>query len=74
MYLRVKVFPKSKKESFEKRGDDEFLISVKEPAQKNLANKKVLEILSQNLKIPLKNIRIINGHHSRTKLISIRGK
>jgi len=71
MYIRVKVTPKSKREIFEQTGESEYHISLKEPAKNNLANTRILEILSLNLKTPIKNIRIINGHHSRSKLISI---
>ena len=36
-----------------------------------MANNRILEILSLELKIPINKIRIINGHQSPSKLISI---
>lgn len=71
MYIKVKVFPKSKKEVIEKISENRFEIKVKEKAEKNEANKKILEILSKYFKIEEKNIKIINGHHHHSKLLSI---
>jgi uncharacterized protein YggU (UPF0235/DUF167 family) len=71
MYVKVKAIPGSKKENFEKISDDTFKISVKEKAQANMANKRVLELLSDHFKVPTRKLRIINGHHSPSKLISI---
>lgn len=74
MYIKAKVTAGAKKEEFKEISPDTFSIKVKEKAQKNMANGRVLEILADHLKIPLKNIRIINGHHSPSKLISINEK
>ena len=71
MYIKAKVTPEAKKESFEKMSDDTFQISVKEKAQANMANKRVLELLANHFKVPTGKLRIINGHHSPSKLISI---
>lgn len=70
MYIHVKVTTKSKKESFEELKDNYFAISVKEPAEKNLANKKLIEILKNHFQSS-KGIRIISGHHSPSKLFSV---
>lgn len=70
MYLKVKVKAGQKREEIEKVNENTFHISVKEKAERNMANNRILEILSLELKIPLNKIRIINGHQSPTKLIS----
>jgi len=72
MYIKVRVKPNSKKEDVEKKSEESFIISVKEPAERNLANKRVLELLSSKLKISLNHIRIISGHHTPNKLVSIK--
>jgi len=72
MYIKVKVIPASKKESVVKKGEDRYTIAVREKAEQNRANKRMLELLAQELNTPLGNIRIINGHHSPSKLLSIR--
>ena len=69
MYIHVKVKTQSKREEVKQISSDHFEIGVKEKAVRNMANKRVVEILEDLFKT--KMIRIINGHHSSTKLISI---
>jgi uncharacterized protein YggU (UPF0235/DUF167 family) len=71
MYVRVRVTPGSKREVFEKISDDTFRISVKEKPQASMANRRILELLATHLKIPTGKLRIVSGHHSPVKLISI---
>ncbi len=74
MYIKVRVFPKSKKESIKEVGENRFEIKVKEKAERNLANKKVLEIIAKYFDINSKDIKIVNGHQHPSKLISIDDK
>jgi len=71
MYIKVKVFPKSKKESIKKVKDLRFEIRVKEKAERNLANNRVLELLAEYFEINKKDIKIINGHYHPIKLLRI---
>lgn len=71
MYIKVRVIPGSKKESFKKVSDDTYRISVKEKAEMNMANNRVKELLAYNLNILPNNIRLISGHHSPSKIFSI---
>ncbi|MEZ4103289.1 MAG: DUF167 domain-containing protein [Candidatus Paceibacterota bacterium] len=52
-------------------GENRLEIHVKEPAEQNLANKRVLELVSERLGVPVKKIKIINGHHHPVKLLSV---
>ena len=69
MYLKVKVIPDSKKERIEKIKDDEYRIWIKDPAENNRANERLLEIMRNNF--PNKSIRIVSGHHSPSKILSL---
>jgi len=71
MYIRVKVKTKAKTEKFKQISEDHFEISVKEIAERNLANKRVLELLALHFKVSIGKIRIIKGHKSPNKLILI---
>jgi len=71
MYIRVRVAADIKKESFVIKTDDSFLVSVKEPAEGNRANTRVLELVAEHFGINPKQIRIISGHHSPSKMLSI---
>ncbi len=69
MYIHVKAKTEMRKEEVIQVSADHYEISVREPAERNLANKRILAIL-QTL-FPNKIIRIINGHHSKSKLIAV---
>lgn len=73
MYLHVSVTAGAKHDEIKKISDDHFEISVRAKAERNLANKRVLELVADYLKISVKQIRIINGHHSPSKLLSVLG-
>ena len=69
MYIKVRVIAGAKKEIITEESADHFKISVKEPAERNLANSRILEIF--RAKFPGKNVQIINGHHSPSKLLVV---
>ncbi len=71
MYIKVRVTAGAKKEAITKVSKSSYKISVKEPAERNLANGRVLEIISVQLKVPLNKVRIINGHQSPSKMLSV---
>lgn len=71
MFIKVKVKIDSKIEKIVKKSDDHFEISVKESAERNMANKKVLELVRNYLKGYNGSIRIVKGHHSPSKIISL---
>ncbi len=70
MLIKVKVITESTKEKIVKKSADSFVISVKEPAERNMANKKVLELVRKYFNVYNK-VRIVNGHHSQSKIISL---
>ena len=70
-YIHVKVTAGAKKESFEKLKDDHFEIWVKEKAERNMANTRVLELIALHFKIPKNKVRIVNGHRHPSKLLVI---
>lgn len=69
MYLKIKVVTDAREEKIEKLKDDEYRIWTKMPAENNLANTKVLEIIRNEH--PGKSVRIVSGHHSPSKIVSI---
>ena len=71
MYLRVAVVPDARKEEVLEGKNDTLILRVKEPAEGNQANKKVRELVALKYLLPLSSVRIISGHHSRTKLLAL---
>ncbi|MHB1769741.1 MAG: DUF167 domain-containing protein [Minisyncoccota bacterium] len=70
MYLKVFVTPGAKRERVEERSET-LVISVREPAQGNHANARVREIVALRCGVPLGEVRILTGHRSRAKMLSI---
>ena len=71
MYVKVRVTPGSKKERVTRKGDTEFDILVKEPAVRNLANNRICHILAETFDVQRNSVRVLTGHHSRSKIVSI---
>ena len=72
MYIKVFVTPNARREAVIEKGET-LAISVKEPASGNRANLRVREIVAEMQSVPLGKVRILTGHHSRVKMISITG-
>lgn len=70
MYIRVFVTPGARREKVEETGDT-LLIAVREPAEGNRANDRVRAIVAMRLHVPLGKVRILTGHRSRTKMLSV---
>ncbi len=71
MYIKVRVNARAKKEIITKKSENSYILSVKEKAERNMANKRVCEIIASLYSIPIKAVRIINGHQSPSKILSI---
>lgn len=69
MYLKIKVLADSKQEKIEQIKDDEYRVWVKQPAENNSANSRVLDIF--RVMFPNTSVRLISGHHSPSKIVSI---
>lgn len=71
MYIKAKVVAGSKAESLVKESDERFIVHVKEPAKRNLANTRIRELIAMHYKVSVGKVRIINGHHSPSKLLVV---
>jgi len=71
MYVRVRVFPGSKKERILKTADGRYEMQVKEPAEQNLANKRIRQLLASEYDVNDSNVRIVSGHQSQTKIFDV---
>jgi len=78
-YIHVAVIAGARKEKFKpcrsratgQESKDHFEISVKEKAERNMANARVLELVALHFKIPISKVRIVNGHRHPSKLLVI---
>ena len=71
MYLKVKVVTKARAEKIEEDSKGGLKIWVKQEAENNAANKRVLELVRERFPRYNKSVRIINGHHHPSKLLEL---
>lgn len=71
MYIHVKVQAGAKKETWVSKKPAHFLAAVREKAENNQANARVLQLVADHFGVAVERVRIVNGHHSPSKLISI---
>ena len=71
MYVKVRVRANARKETFEARSEKSFTISVREKAEGNAANRRIIQLIAIHHKVPPKAVRIERGQHSPSKLVSI---
>ena len=71
VYVHLKVIAGARKENFQKVSGDHFEVSVKEKAERNMANTRVLELVATHFKVSVKKVRIVNGHRHPSKLLII---
>lgn len=71
MYVRVAVYPGNKHESVKVLGEHRFEIKVKEPAERNLANVRIKELLALEYKVEVKAVRLVSGHQNSRKIFAV---
>lgn len=69
MYIHIRIKTKQKTESITKLSDTKFEVSVKEEAKQNHANTRMIELVKEYFKT--NKVKIVSGHHSPSKLLSI---
>lgn len=72
MYIRVNATPGAKKEKITRISAEHFDIAVREPAERNLANERIKELVMLEFGLKKGDIRLISGHRSPHKIFSIR--
>lgn len=74
MYVKVRVVAGMKKEKVVQVDDVTYEMTVKEPAERNLANKRIRMILAEQYNVEEKRVRIVTGHHSQSKIFDVTKK
>lgn len=71
MYIKVEAVPKSRKEKVTRLTSNRFKIEVKEPAERNLANRRIQQLLAEEVDVKVAQVRLLTGHRSSSKMYSI---
>ncbi len=71
MRIEARVITRAKKEAVEKISENSYRVKVALPPEKFKANKRVIELLSKELGIKKRDIRIVSGEASSRKIVEI---
>lgn len=71
MYIKVTVYTDRKTDTIRKVGEQRFEILTRQPAERNLANERVRELVADMYGVTTANVRIVSGHHHPKKLIEV---
>jgi uncharacterized protein (TIGR00251 family) len=69
--LTVTVKTQAKKENVTKIRNGELVVSVHAPARDGKANQALVRLLANHFSVAKSDVRILHGHSSRKKLVSI---
>jgi uncharacterized protein (TIGR00251 family) len=71
MRISLKITTRAKKESIEKLSENSYKIKVSVPPEKGKANKRVIEILAEELGVRKQDILIVSGLTNSNKIAEI---
>ena len=71
MYVKVRVYPGMKKERVNKAAPHAYELVVKAPAERNLANERVRELIAAEYSVRVRSVRIVSGHHCPSKVLEV---
>jgi uncharacterized protein len=69
----VRVQPRASKDEVAGLTGGALKVRLRAPALEGRANQALCEFLAQLLKTPKAAVRIVGGHHSRSKRVEVRG-
>lgn len=71
MLVRVKAFPAARKERVIETGEGTYDIYVREPAQHNMANTRVRQLVALQCGVSVDRVRMQSGARSRGKIFVV---
>ncbi|MDD2274523.1 MAG: DUF167 family protein [Candidatus Pacebacteria bacterium] len=72
MLIKVKASTLSKEDKVVKKNEDSFEVFVKAEAQRNMANKRIIELLAEYFDLPQHKVKIIKGFKESNKIFDIK--
>src|SRR5258708_19195478 len=69
----VRVQPRASKDEIAGVMNGALKVRLRAPALEDRANESLCEYLAELLKTPKAAVRILSGHHSRSKRVEVRG-
>lgn len=72
MLIKVKAFPCSKEDKVVKKSEDAFDVFVEAEAERNAANKRIIELLAEHFNLPQTKVKMIKGFKESSKIFDIK--
>jgi uncharacterized protein (TIGR00251 family) len=69
----VRLQPRSSRNSIDGCQGNSLKVRVTAPPKEGMANEALIDFLSQSLNTARRNVFIVSGHSSRTKIIEVSG-
>jgi len=73
MLIKVKAYPNSKEEKIIKKNENSFDVFVEEEAERNMANKRIIELIAEYFNVPQHQAKMIKGFKESSKIFDIKG-
>lgn len=71
--FRVRVQPRARREEIAGVHEGALRVRVNAPPVEGRANRAVLELLAEHLRVPRSSIKITGGQHARIKSVEVAG-
>jgi uncharacterized protein YggU (UPF0235/DUF167 family) len=72
MLIKVKAYPNSKEEKIVKKNNDSFDVFVCEEAERNMANKRIIELIAGYFNVSQHKAKMIKGFKESSKIFDIK--
>ncbi len=69
--IRVKVNAGARSDSVRLLGPDFYQVRTRVPPERGRANRRVLELLAQELGVPVERLQIVAGHTRPLKVVTL---
>lgn len=71
MLVQITAKPKKKREYIEQVSPTQYIVAVKEPAEKGRANRAIIRALAEYFSVPQSQIVMVSGQTSKTKTFAV---
>ena len=72
MLIKIKAYPCSKEEKIIQKSNDSFDVFVREEAERNMANKRIIELIAEYFNVPQHKAKMIKGFKESSKIFDIK--
>lgn len=71
MLIKVRAFPLSREDKVVRKDKESFDVFVRAEAERNMANKRIIELLAEYFNLPQPKVKMIKGFRGPSKIFDI---